>query len=69
MNIMGKQIGKTEKGNKYIILQDSPATFHLSVDCNNIVGYDFIENPANMEELQSRIIGLETELEGKINTI
>lgn len=69
MNIIGKQIGKTEKGNKYIILQDSPSTFHVSVECNNIVNYDFIENPANMEELHARIIGLETELEGKINTI
>ena len=69
MNIIGKQIGKTEKGNKYIIFQDSPSTFHVSVDCNNIISYDFIENPVSMEELHARIIGLETELESKINTI
>lgn len=68
MNIIGKQIGKTEKGNKYIILQDSPSTFHVSVDCNNIISYDIIENPTSMEELHARIIGLETELESKIPT-
>ena len=61
---MGKQVGKTAKGNTYIILQDSPTTFHMSVQYNNIVSYDCVENPANMEELHNRIIELEKELEG-----
>ena len=66
---MGKQVGKTAKGNTYIILQDSPTTFHMSVQYNNIVSYDFIENPSSVDELHMRITELETELESKINTI
>lgn len=56
-----KEIGKTERGNKYSILQDSPTSFHVSVDVNNIIRYDHIENPQNKEEILNKILTLENE--------
>jgi hypothetical protein len=65
--ITGKEIKKTSKGNTYIIYQDSPTTFHVSVSIGNFVSYDFLESPPTVEVLYERIQELETELENRIN--
>lgn len=67
--IMAKEVKKTEKGNTYIILQDSPSTFHLSVQIGDYVSYDFLDTPPSLEYIQQHIIQLESELEEKINSI
>lgn len=56
-----KEVGKTELGNKYIILQDAPNSFHVSVDVDNIIRYDHIENPQSKEEILYKINLLEKE--------
>lgn len=66
--ITGKEIKKTSKGNTYVIYQDSPSTFHVSVSIGNFVSYDFIESPSSIETLHEQIQVLETELETKIST-
>lgn len=67
--IMAKEVKKTAKGNTYIILQDSPSTFHLSIAIGDYVLYDFLNAPDSVETIHQHIIQLESELEGKINTI
>jgi len=66
--MMGKEVKKTAKGNTYIILQDSPSTFHISVSIGNKVSYDFLESPPSLEAIHECIQTMETELEMKINT-
>jgi len=66
--ITGKEIKKTSKGNTYVIYQDSPSTFHVSVSIGNFVSYDFIEAPSSVHALHEHIEALESELEMKINT-
>ena len=66
--ITGKEIKKTSKGNTYVIYQDSPNTFHVSVSIGSFVSYDFIESPPSIESLHEHIMSLETELENRINT-
>ena len=66
---IAKEVKKTSKGNTYMILQDSPSTFHISVTIGSFVSYDFIESPSNVETIYTRIEELETELETNINTI
>jgi hypothetical protein len=65
--IAAKEIRKTSKGNTYMILQDSPSTFHVSVSIGNYVIYDFINTASNVEEIYQRGEKLETELQEKID--
>lgn len=65
---MAKETRKTSKGNRYSILQDSPSTFHISVQKDNYVIYDFLDSPPSLEAIHEYITQLETELEGKIHT-
>lgn len=60
---IAKEVGKTEKGNTYIILQDNSimTQFHISVDVNNVIRYDCVENPISIEEIMARISTLENE--------
>lgn len=66
--ISAKEIKKTEKGNTYIIYQDSPTTFHVSVSIGNFVTYDFIQSPSSIEQIHECVHRLETELEERINS-
>jgi hypothetical protein len=66
--ITGKEIKKTSKGNTYIIYQDSPTTFHVSVSIGNFVSYDFLESPPSVEVIHECIHKLEAELEERVNT-
>lgn len=66
--ITAKELRKTSKGNPYIILQDSPSTFHVSVSIGNYVIYDFLNAPSSLEEIHQRGEQLEMELQEKINT-
>ena len=56
---MAKKVGKTPNNNTYIILQDSPTSYHVSVDLNDIIRYEHIESPSSEEELMKRIFELE----------
>jgi hypothetical protein len=58
-----KQTGTTEKGSWYSILQDGPASFHITVGKDNNVVYEHFENPPNIDHLMNNIILLENELE------
>ena len=60
---MAKEVKKTEKGNTYIILQDSPSTFHISVSIGNRVSYDCLDQPSSVEAIYEHIRNMETELE------
>jgi hypothetical protein len=58
-----KQKGTTESGSWYSILQDGPASFHISVGNGNNVVYDYFLNPPNIQHLMDNIVLLEKELE------
>lgn len=63
-----KKTGTTLTGNKYVILQDGPKSFHVSVGINNHVIYDHFHDPPSLEALHENILELERELYNKINT-
>lgn len=63
-----KKVGTTQAGNKYIILQDGPKSFHVSVGINNHVIYDHFHDPPSLDALNENILLLEKELYTKINT-
>jgi hypothetical protein len=54
-----KEVGKTQRGNLYIILQDAPTSFHVSVVVEGITYYDHVEQPQSKEEIMKRIEELE----------
>jgi len=56
---IAKEMGKTERGGTYVIAQDTPSSFHISVSYGNNVIYDFIENPPNIEFLKENVETLE----------
>lgn len=57
-----KEEGTTVNGSRYVILQDSPASFHISVSKGNNVIYEHFENPPSREFLDTGIRNLEQEL-------
>lgn len=57
-----KEVGKTDAGNVYIILQDGPSSFHVSVQVEGLTIYDHIENPSSVEDLKEQIAKLESEI-------
>jgi hypothetical protein len=65
--ITAKELRKTSKGNPYMILQDSPSTFHVSVSIDNYIIYDFINTASSVEEIYQHGENLETELQNKID--
>lgn len=58
-----KQVGTTESGSWYAILQDGPASFHISVGKKDNVVYEHFQNPPNIQHLMDNIVLLEKELE------
>lgn len=65
---MGKEIGKTEKGTWYGILQDAPNSFHISVSKDDLTLYDHVENPTRIEDIHNKVRELEDELLSRIQT-
>ena len=65
---MGKEIGRTEKGTWYGILQDAPNSFHISVSKDHLTLYDHVENPTSMEQIRNKITELEDDLFSRIPT-
>ena len=59
---IAKEIGKTERGGTYVIAQDTPSSFHISVSYGNTVMYDFVENPPNIEFLKENVKTLEEQV-------
>lgn len=62
---IAKESGTTKKNNIYTILQDSPTTFHITIQIKEYLSYDFLSSPPNLESIHRRIEELETELEEK----
>ena len=60
-----KRTGKTESGSWYVMLQDGPASFHISVGKGDNVIYDYFLNPPNIEFLDNNVLLLEQELLAK----
>jgi hypothetical protein len=59
---IAKEIGKTEKGSTYVIGQDTPSSFHISVTYAGNTIYEHFENPPNIEFLKEMVINLDNEL-------
>lgn len=57
-----KEEGTTVNGNRYVILQDTPVSFHISISKGNNVIYEHFENPPSREFLDEGIHRLEGEL-------
>jgi hypothetical protein len=57
-----KKSDQTEKGSRYTILQDGPASFHVSVQRGDNLIYEHFEQPESLEWLMSQIERLEEEL-------
>jgi len=66
---IAKEIGKTERGGTYVIAQDTPSSFHISVSYGNNVIYDFIENPPNIEFVKESVKTLEEQVIGMYTPI
>lgn len=56
-----KKVAKTPNGNTYVVLQDGPASFHVSVSKGDVTAYDHVMNPPSMEALENTIFELERE--------
>lgn len=66
MNIYNaKKAGVTLSGSWYSILQDGPASFHISVGKGGNVIYEHFLNPPNIEFLDNNVLLLEQELLAK----
>jgi hypothetical protein len=65
---LAKEINKTEKGNRYIVYQDGPASFHISVDTGNCILYDHVEHPQSLDDIKNKIREMEEELLSKTQT-
>ena len=52
----------TERGSRYTILQDGPASFHITVQRGDVAIYDYIANPRDMQEIETLIVALEEEI-------
>lgn len=61
--LLGKDIGKTSNGSKYIIYQDSPTTFHFTVTKGDVSIYDFMESPESVEALNAYVNEIALELD------
>ena len=59
---IAKEIGKTEKGSTYVIGQDTPSSFHISVTYAGNTIYEHFENPPNIEFLKENILLLENQV-------
>ena len=59
---IAKEIGKTERGSTYIIGQDTPSSFHVSVTYAGNTIYEYFENPPNIEFLKENILLLENQV-------
>ena len=57
-----KKVGTSASGSHYSVLQDGPASFHISVQYKDRIRYDYIQNPKSMEEIDNTINELEQEL-------
>lgn len=60
-----KKTGKTEAGSWYVMLQDGPASFHVSVGKGDYIIYEHFQDPPNIEYLDNNILLLEKELFAK----
>ena len=49
------QKGKTQSGNPWYIIQDSPTSFHITITDNVTISYDHMENPRSMEHLMEYV--------------
>ena len=60
--MIAEQKGKTERGNFFSIIQDTPTLFHISVSMGQFTYHDFIESPTGMDVLYTKVKEVEDEL-------
>lgn len=53
---------ETKRGNRYFLIQESPGTFHVSIQYKDKVLYDYYEGIESKERLNNLIELLEDEL-------
>ena len=63
---MAKENGKLENGVSYVILQDAPNSFHVTVNNNHLFYYEHF-SPNSIEELRNGIQTLSDELLASYN--
>ena len=56
-----RRVGQTINGYRYVLLQDTPNSNHLTIEHNNKAMYDHLTNLQSEEDLNDRISTLETE--------
>lgn len=64
-----KEVGVAQSGSRFIVLQDGPASFHISVSKDHLVLYDHLENPTSIEQIHSKIAELENDLLSRLPTL
>lgn len=62
-----RRVGQTQNGYRYVLLQDSPNSIHLTIQDKDKAMYDFLTNLQSEEDLNNRISVLETEFINWIN--
>lgn len=59
---MAIQKGKTQSGNTWFIIQDSPISFHITVTDTVTISYDHMERPNSMEQLMEYVENIDKSL-------
>ena len=56
-----RRVGQTINGYRYVLLQDTPNSIHLTIQDKDKAMYDFLTNLQSEEDLNNKISTLETE--------
>lgn len=56
-----RRVGQTTNGYRYVLLQDTPNSIHLTIQDKDKAMYDFLTNLQSEEDLNNKISTLETE--------
>jgi len=56
-----RRVGQTQNGYRYVLLQDTPNSIHLTIQDKDKAMYDFLTNLQSEEDLNNKISALETE--------
>jgi hypothetical protein len=62
MRILAEKKGKTDRGNYFSIIQDTPTSFHISVSVGDTTQYEHMENPASLDILDLKVLEMENGL-------
>ena len=62
-----RRVGQTTNGYRYVLLQDTPNSIHLTIQDKDKAMYDFLTNLQSEEDLNNKISALETEFTTWVN--